>query len=162
MIMIRWDDEQLKAFESRIGKNKGRLIRGRDNVGEPPAPKKAKYRNVVTYVDGLRFDSAIEAAEWQKLQLREKAGDIRGLRRQVKFSLFGNGGEHIGIYTADFVFEQRFPVLVPKAWTRLVPENSWTRVVADVKSSYTRTLPAWARTKKLLLACHNITVLELP
>lgn len=71
----------------------------------------SKYRNTKTIVAGLTFDSRREAARWQELQLLERAGQIRGLRRQVAFALVP-GVKFAGAararpairYVADFVY----------------------------------------------------------
>jgi hypothetical protein len=47
----------------------------------------AKYRNVKVEIDGMKFDSKREAARWGQLQLLERAGHIRGLRRQQRYEL---------------------------------------------------------------------------
>jgi hypothetical protein len=120
---------------------------------EPGKPARTKYRSVSTVVDGERFDSKLEEGIWQDLKLREKAGEIRNLRRQVRFSLFMNGGEHFGIYTADFVYE----IFLDRGVL-----GRWHRYVADAKSAHTRKLQAWQKVRKLMLACHSINVLELP
>jgi hypothetical protein len=49
--------------------------------------KSNKYRAVRTTVDGIRFDSKREASRYLELQMREKAGEIRDLQRQVSFPL---------------------------------------------------------------------------
>ena len=48
---------------------------------------KNKFGNVKTEVDGVRFDSKGEAAYWQQLRLRERAGEISDLKRQVSFPM---------------------------------------------------------------------------
>lgn len=45
--------------------------------------KRRKYGNKPTYVDGLRFDSGLEANRWRQLKLLERAGQIKDLERQV-------------------------------------------------------------------------------
>lgn len=97
------------------------------------------------------FDSKLEAREYEKLKLREKAGEIRGLRRQVRFSLFMSGGEHLQTYTADFV------------WFEPSDEDmAWKRAVGDAKSAHTKGLPTWPKIKLLMKNCHDIDVRELP
>jgi len=127
-------------------------------VKTPPAGQKqaqrSKHGAVKTTVNGLRFDSKLESRVYAALQLRQAAGEIRNLRRQVRFSLFAPGGEHLGVYVADFVYEEPYKPY-PHA-------GRWIRVVADAKSDHTRKLPGWNRTKTLMRACHSITVLELP
>lgn len=116
----------------------------------PDAPKRTKHGARKAFYDGQWFDSKLEARVWQDLKLWEKAGEIRKLRRQVKFSLFMHGGEHYGVYRADFVYEKHTMQL------------GFQRVVADAKSPHTRKLQAWQKVKRLMLACHNIGVQELP
>ena len=77
---------------------------------------RSKYRNVKVVVDGERFDSKREAQYWAELKLREKAGEIVNLQRQVKFDLccrgdFDEHGKYLGDkliahYIADFVFHE--------------------------------------------------------
>lgn len=114
----------------------------------------SKHHSVKVWVNGERFDSKLEARVYQDLKLLEKAGEIRNLRRQVKFSLFMPGGEHYGVYKADFVFDEHL-------WFTGV-DDGWRRIVADAKSPHTRKLQAWQKVRKLMSACHGITVKELP
>jgi hypothetical protein len=106
------------------------------------APKPSKYRNRKTTVDGITFDSAHEAKCWMQLQIREKAGEIRDLRRQGKFPLMVNGA-FVGFYVSDFDYYD-------------VAKN--TRVVADAKGMKT---PIYQLKKKLMQAIHGIEILEL-
>ena len=141
---LRWDEQKLIEFQKRLGTEKGRILHlAKDK------PEASKHKAVPRVVDGVRFASGLEARVWGEYRLLEKAGKIRNLRRQVRFSLFANQGEHIGVYTADMVFDE-------------LQGGVWKRVVGDVKSEHTRKFPAWARTKKLMLACHNVSVRELP
>lgn len=73
------------------------------------APKPSKYRNVKIQIDGEKFDSKREAQYWQELKLREKAGEIWDLHRQVEFELYApvhgsNGSACVATYIADFIF----------------------------------------------------------
>lgn len=126
---------------------------GRMEARQKPvfAPKRSKHGAVKVYLPGgkEKFDSKLEYRVWLDLQFREKAGEIRDLRRQVRFSLFAPGGEHLGTYCADFVFEEHVGPY-------------WPTVVADAKSAHTRRLPGWERIKRLMVACHRIVVRELP
>lgn len=144
----RWMDEQaLAAHLARIGAGAGRIVH---LMEQDLPPKPTKHKSVSTVVDGMRFASQLEELIWRELQLRQKAGEIVGLRRQVPFSLFAGGGEHIGVYRADFVFDEKGQ------------DGAFKRVIADAKSEHTRTLAAWRRTLKLMMACHGIAVRELP
>lgn len=98
-------------------------------AGEPP--KRSKYRNVRTRVGDEVFDSKREAQHWHELKLREQAGEISELRRQVSFSLFtptnvlpavATSGlealqchesgivQEVARYVADFTFRDSFGV----------------------------------------------------
>lgn len=92
-----------------------------------PTPKYSKYHSRKIEADGQRFDSKKEYQRWQKLRFLEDIGEIRNLRRQVKYVLIpaqyeqGEGtyakGRHKGeprrgkllerecAYYADFVYE---------------------------------------------------------
>lgn len=150
MSALRWLDEKaIAAHKARIGAGAGRIVRpmGPDL---PVKPKPAKHKSIPVVVDGIRFASRLEADVYQVLRIRQAAGQIECLRRQVRFSLFAGSGEHIGTYAADFVFDEKGQ------------DGTFKRVVADAKSEHTRTLAAWRRTRKLMMACHAIDVRELP
>ena len=74
-----------------------------------PKPKRSKYGAKRTVRDGFRFDSIAEANRWSQLRLRELAGEITNLERQVKIPLFGrdgpimtDSGKSQRTYVADF------------------------------------------------------------
>lgn len=64
----------------------------------PIQPKKSKYRNVRTIVDGHKFHSKLEADRYCELKLLQKAGEILYFLRQVPFDLAGGV-----IYRCDFL-----------------------------------------------------------
>jgi hypothetical protein len=49
--------------------------------------KPSKYRNVKVEINGEKFDSKREANYWVGLKMREKAGEISTLARQVSYDL---------------------------------------------------------------------------
>lgn len=68
-----------------------------------------KFGNSKTVVDGIRFDSKLEAERYRELKLLEKAGAIKELELQPKFRLIPtfrkNGKTYRGItYIADFAY----------------------------------------------------------
>lgn len=70
--------------------------------------KPKKYRNQPTMwedADGtmIRFDSKREAKAWSELKVREKAGDVAELRRQVPYEL-KVGEKVIGKLILDMVY----------------------------------------------------------
>jgi hypothetical protein len=63
-----------------------------------PYPRKSKYRNVATVIDGHRFASKAEAARYSELKLLQASGQVRWFIRQPRFDLPD------GItYVADFL-----------------------------------------------------------
>ena len=76
-----------------------------------------KYHNTKVYVNGIKFDSKLEAGRYRELLLLEQAGQIRNLRRQVEFELqpsFKKNGKTIRkiSYIADFVYEEAGKTIV--------------------------------------------------
>lgn len=93
---------------------------------------KAKYHNRKITRDGLTFDSQKEHRRYNELLLLEQAGEIKNLRRQVKFVLIPTqrepniigprGGvkkgkllEHECSYIADFVYGENGKMVVEDA-----------------------------------------------
>jgi hypothetical protein len=101
--------------------------------------KRSKYGNRKTVVDGITFDSIRESKRFGELSLMQKAGLISGLELQQSFDIVVNGMK-ICRYVADFVYIEK---------TR--------RIVEDVKGVKT---PSYTLKKKLMLACHGITIRE--
>lgn len=66
-------------------------------------PKKSKYGNKKTEVEGIVFDSQREANRYKQLKLMQKAGLIGLLELQIPFEL-NSGGTHSLRYIADFVY----------------------------------------------------------
>ena len=76
----------------------------------------SKYRNKKVQVDGIIFDSAKEANRYKELDMMEKAGKIKDLKRQERFLLIpaqreeaqgkkkGKLIERECAYVADFVY----------------------------------------------------------
>lgn len=88
-----------------------------------------KYRNIKAEYNGEVFDSRKEMRRAVALSILERAGQVKDVRRQVKFVLqeaFEYRGERIReiSYIADFVYYD-------------VSEGCW--VVEDVKTPATRT-----------------------
>jgi hypothetical protein len=110
------------------------------------APRKpAKYRNVKTEVDGIRFDSKREAACYRRLKLLERADKINALELQVRFPLTIRG-QLVTTYVADFRYQERRD------------HGQWQDVVADAKGHRTR---EYLIKKKLMKAIHGIEIMEM-
>jgi len=71
-----------------------------------------KYGNTKTIVDGITFDSKREAKRWRELNLMLRAGEIKDLKRQVRFEFHINGkpvkmrNGQCARYTADFTYTE--------------------------------------------------------
>ena len=66
-----------------------------------------KYRNKITYIDGLRFDSRKEAMHYVYLRELEKRGTINNLQLQTKMP-FIIDGKKIFTYKPDFEYDDDF------------------------------------------------------
>ncbi len=69
----------------------------------------SKYRNKKIVIDGEKFDSERESERWQDLLILQHIGEIKDLRRQVKFELqpsYKKNGKTIRAitYIADFTY----------------------------------------------------------
>jgi len=73
--------------------------------------KRAKYKNVKTIVDGIKFDSGKEAARWVQLRQEEADGAVQNLQRQVRFRCEVKG-QLITTYIADFTYYRRGELIV--------------------------------------------------
>lgn len=118
----------------------------------------SKYNNRKVRRDGLTFDSKKEHKRYNELLLLEQAGEIKKLRRQVKFLLIPTqrepkiigprGGVKNGkllerecAYIADFVYTENGKI-----------------VVEDTKGLRTKD---YIIKRKLMLYVHNIRVREV-
>lgn len=104
-------------------------------------PGISKFRAVPTVVDGVRFDSKAEARRWVELQQLQAAGQIRKLRRQVRYELPVND-QVVARYVADFVYQRAVG-------------DYWDEVVEDVKGVET---PMFRLKAKLMRAIHGIDI----
>ena len=79
---------------------------------------RSKYHSRKATVDGIEFDSQKEARRFRELSLLERAGQITGLQRQVKFELIpsqkidGKVVERAWTYVADFVYMENGKMVV--------------------------------------------------
>ncbi len=101
--------------------------------------KKSKYGSKKTVVDGIVFDSSLEAKRYSQLKLWERAKIITNLRLQVPYDLIVNG-IMIAKYIADFVYEK-----------------DGVEVTEDSKGFLTT---EYRLKKKLMKAIHNIDIFE--
>lgn len=107
----------------------------------PEPPKRQKYGNQRVEVDGIKFDSKHEAAIYQELMLRVRAGELKTVCRQVKFDLPGGI-----VYVADFL--------------AIRPDLS-IESVYDAKSEATKKNRVYINKKKQMKACWGIEIREV-
>jgi hypothetical protein len=89
---------------------------------------------------------------YKELRLLEKTGYIVDLQVYPQFDLIVNE-KKTGTYTADFAYGKGPPEEINKRLT-FVQEY----VVEDVKSSFTRKNREYRRNRKLMEACHGVTI----
>lgn len=112
-----------------------------------------KYRNKPKVLNGVKFDSQKEAKRYQELKLLERAGKIKDLEIQPKFSLvkgvkFSNDkrAKPDLRYFADFAYTDM---------------RTGERVVEDVKSVATKESTVYKMKRHMMLAIHGIEVREI-
>lgn len=103
-----------------------------------------KYHNTPVIVDGVYFPSKREANRWDELRLLLRAGQIRHLRRQVRYDLKADGGAKVARYDADFVYEEKTAA-------------GWVPVVEDCKGVRTQ---VYQIKKRWLRAQYGIEIRE--
>lgn len=108
-------------------------------------PKRSKFGNVKTVVDGITFDSKSEAKRWGMLHAFQSVGMVSAIRRQVRFPLIVND-ILIATYVADFIYRDA---------------DTGAEIVEDVKSDFTRKDPLYRVKKNLMIACHGISIREV-
>jgi hypothetical protein len=65
-----------------------------------------KYRNKFTLVGMIRFASKAEAKRYCELRLLAQSNQIRDLKRQVTFALYGKNGAPVCNYRCDFMYDE--------------------------------------------------------
>ena len=109
----------------------------------------SKHKAVKREYNGMTFDSGRELARWKELELLEKAGKIRELKRQEPFVLAGpvvlGGREKPAIkYVADFAY-----------WDL---QGAPTLIVEAAKSPHLLTTPVFRLKMHLLKLVYGIEV----
>ena len=106
----------------------------------PAKPRRRKYGNEPTYVDGRRFDSKAEARRYEELFRLQAAGEVLWFCLQPTFRLPG------GIeYRADFI----------------VCRKDGAVVVEDVKGGKATKTKEYRLKKRLMLARYGIKIVEV-
>lgn len=114
------------------------LLKRNPQLLDIESPKPNKYHANKTTVDGITFDSAKEANRYQELLMLERAGQIKDLKRQVKYELqegfIGISGKWVRpiVYVADSDY-----------W------EQGRHVVEDTKSVATKKIKSYVLKKKM-------------
>jgi len=66
--------------------------------------KRNKYGAIKTKVDGITFDSKLEAKRYGELKLMEKAGLVQSVTPHQRFELRTGSGRIVGKYEVDFYY----------------------------------------------------------
>lgn len=107
-----------------------------------------KYHSRKAVLDGIVFDSQLEANRYAELKLLERAGEITDLRTQVRYTLIpsqkkpSGGTERACTYTADFVYK----------------DKSGGEIVEDTKGMKTQ---QYTIRRKLMLWVHGVEIKEI-
>ena len=98
-------------------------------------PKKNKYGNRKTTVEGITFDSAKEANRYRELKMLEISGLISDLKIQQRFEIVpkSGGNKRARFYIADFTYCE-----------------GGKKILEDVKSEITRKNPVYSLKKALV------------
>lgn len=134
-------------------------------TAQKPRERASKYNNTKTFRNAaegakIKFDSKAEAAHFDELIARQKAGLIRNLKLQPEYTLqeaFTTiEGEHIHAirYRADFSYDERREIVR----TVGVKEIVWEHVVEDVKGKKT---DVYNLKKKMMQERFGITIREV-
>ena len=112
-----------------------------------------KYRNKPKVLNGIKFDSQKEARRYQELKLLERAGKIKDLEIQPKFSLVK------GVkFTGDNRAKPDLRYFADFAYTDM---ETGERGVEDVKSVATKESTVYKMKRHMMLAIHGIEVREI-
>jgi hypothetical protein len=121
-----------------------------------PAPKRAKYRNTRTTVQGLVFASKKEADRYLYLHALQQLGAIHLLALQTRWEIYVDrpeGRRHIAWWLSDFDY-----------WLPPTEGQPAAHVIEDTKGGTgrkgTRT-DVYQLKKKLVEAIHGIVIREL-
>lgn len=124
----------------------------------------SKYRNKKVYVDGIEFDSKLEANRWIYLKGLENRGLISNIHRQVKYILipaqyepsteFYKRGEKKGLPKQGKLIEKAVTYIADFVYT----DNGGNTVVEDTKGFRT---PDYIIKRKLMLERYGIRIKEV-
>ena len=120
-----------------------------------------KYGSRKVEVNGIVFDSKREAARYQELLLLEKAGEIKDIRRQVKYVLIPAQYEHPESTTRKGrgrCVEREFAYIADFVYKTILPDGDTLTIVEDTKGFRTKD---YIIKRKLMLSVYGIRIREI-
>lgn len=115
--------------------------------------KRNKYGNKKITYEGITFDSQKECKRYKELQMLQRLGKIESLELQPKFTL---------VKGVKFSSSKRAtPAIRYYADFAYIDTETGERVVEDVKSEITRQDRAYKMKRHMMLAIHDIEVVEI-
>lgn len=140
MTKLVFSDEWLRDYEKRTGLGEHGKADQKSDAADQKQKKRSKYGNRRTEYGGRVFDSVHEADVFRQLDLRVRAGDLRGVICQQPFQLPG------GVkYIADFV----------------ALKNDGTYDVIDAKSEATRKDKVYRIKRRQMKEVLGIEIMEV-
>lgn len=140
MTRLVFSDEWLRDYEKRTGLGEHGKADQKSDAADQKPKKRSKYGNRRTEYGGRVFDSVHEADVFRQLDLRVRAGDLRGVICQQPFQLPG------GVrYIADFV----------------ALKNDGTYDVIDAKSEATKKDKAYRIKRRQMKEVLGIEIMEV-
>ncbi|MBR0406855.1 MAG: DUF1064 domain-containing protein [Clostridia bacterium] len=137
---LRWTDEEYREWKRRNAQEAAEKLKEITSTAPDQPRKRSKYGNQRVEVDGWKFDSIHEADVYRELKMRQQAGELKTVLRQVGFDLPG------GIrYFADFV--------------TVGMDDKIT--VYDAKSEATKKNRVYINKKKQMRACCGLDIVEV-
>lgn len=137
-VHLEFDEAWLREYEARTG-NRAHELGAPEPTAKPMEKKRSKYGNRKTEYAGRHFDSVHEAEVYKELELRVRAGELRGVICQQAFLLPG------GVkYVADFV----------------TLNTDGTYSVMDAKSEATRRDKVYRVKRRQMRECLGIEIIE--
>lgn len=116
----------------------------RDYLAKKDRAKDSKFGAVPTTTgDGQTFKSTLEATYYNRQWVRQRAGEVVKIEREVRYELIVNG-----IFIAAYMLDFR------------ITEASGHIEYVDCKSQPTKT-PLYLMKKQLMLALHGIEIKEV-
>lgn len=147
----KWTQADVDRHNAKINLTGKGIRQTLSTTDDAPPPKLPKYRNKKTFCGGILFDSGHEADRYLQLLAMQELGEISNLELQPQYGIFAceiasGRGIQVASFKADFRYFD-------------IKENRLR--IEDAKSEVTKAETAYSLRKKLVEACHGITIEEV-